>query len=83
MELEPKYIRRGDIWKLKSYNPDYDKYVVVFLLKRNDDPYGPDRRVTSWEAVVVGGNHPSYPVYGYDIVVSNADILERGEKINL
>jgi len=82
-----KIIQRHDVYRLESTHKDQpewaDKYVVVVLLADRVDPDGPLNSIRSWTGLVIGGNHPRYPVRGYEIVVSNADILLRGTRLEL
>ena len=70
------YLRRGDIIKLPSFVEG--QCVIVTLI---EDRYK-DKDIYPWKCMVVGGNNPNYPVGGYDIVVSDKELM-AGEKVIL
>lgn len=78
------FMRNGQIWRLESgFHGKGITTVVCLKGVRGRVPYGPDISIESWTAAVVGGNHPSYPPFSQDIVVTVADLDQRGTLVEL
>lgn len=70
----------------KGHQCDGSHRVVVLPLRRHDDGAAggelPRRHDGSWDCRIVSSNHPSYPVGGYDICVSDSE-LRRGRSLEV
>lgn len=70
-------VERGDVWRL-NHGDGVHIFVAVLSHGRTVSA-----GLTSYDAMIIGGDHPSYPKGGYDIAVTNLDIEARGEKVDL
>lgn len=77
---------RGLVIRLPQHHHDDERVITV--VPHTQHPYSRERVEgekirrynSSWDCIVVHSTHPSYPVDGYDICVSEAE-LRRGEVV--
>lgn len=72
-------------WDEPRTNESYTVVVVPHEFRQDlgHEEHQPRRRHGgSWDCIVVASDHPKYPVGGYRIVVSGAE-LARGTKVDL
>lgn len=80
IELPWELPRTGESHRVVVVPIDYRKDILPEGVEQ--EPLPRKRNAGSWTCAVVSSNHPSYPVGGYRIVISSAE-LARGKKLSI
>ncbi|VEI04494.1 Uncharacterised protein [Acidipropionibacterium jensenii] len=76
---------RGSLIELPAQFPENGRVVVVAYRQHPDAPAGNGPRLrhhSSWDVIVVASSDPHYPVGGFDLAISEAELV-RGRVIGI